>query len=206
MSIVQIEYPEIIEGKATVDRVVFSNNYFNIVKFYVHPPGLVVSITHCMGVYNPGEVYWIRAEHSKNSKYPNSYKCIDIGVSSEDLRKEVPIVDFVKTVLNIKQCAELVDTYDGKQIEEILVNEDVESLVKIKWIGEQNARDLIKQYKNFGNLDLLKQKLKKYNMTKNALKSIMEHYDNNVNHAIAELESNFFNLTKVKGFGFKRVD
>ena len=87
------------------------------------------------------KVYCKLAEH--NEQYGDTYeilymsKCIDI--SSKDKQKE-----FLKNVINENLVDKLFDKYDD--VISLLENRDIESLMKIRGIGNQVALRLIDEY------------------------------------------------------------
>lgn len=123
-------------------------------------------------------------------------KCIDI--SSKDKQKE-----FLKNVLNENLVEKLFDEYDD--VIKLLENRDVESLMKIKGIGNQVALRMIDEYEESKDYSSIYMELGQLGFTHTFIKKLVDFYKS-PDTVIDIVKNNPYDLLRVEGIGFKKAD
>ena len=123
-------------------------------------------------------------------------KCIDI--SSKDKQKE-----FLKNVLNETLVEKLFDEYDD--VIKLLENRDVESLMKIKGIGNQVALRMIDEYEESKDYSSIYMELGQLGFTHTFIKKLVDFYKS-PDTVIDIVKNNPYDLLRVEGIGFKKAD
>ena len=146
------------------------------------------------------KVYCKLTEH--NEQYGDTYeilymsKCIDI--SSKDKQKE-----FLKNVINENLVDKLFDEYDD--VISLLENRDIESLMKIRGIGNQVALRLIDEYEESKDYSAIYMELGKLGLTHTFIKKLVDFY-HSPDTVIDVVRNNPYDLVRVDGVGFKKAD
>lgn len=113
---------------------------------------------------------------------------------------------FLSSLVTEKEASNLLGAYPN--IIEKIMNNDLGDLDlrKVKGIGVKKFEKIKdKVEKNFVLQEILV-KLSPIGVTRNMIKKMLFYYKDNVSHLKHDLEENPYCLTKVKGFGFKKVD
>lgn len=137
-----------------------------------------------------------------NEQFGNTYeivyisKCIDI--SSKDKQKE-----FLKNVLNEHLVDKLFEEYDD--VIQLLENRDVESLMKIKGIGNQVALKMIDEYEESKDYSSIYMELGQLGLTHAFIKKLVDFY-HSPDTVIDVVRNNPYDLVRIDGIGFKKAD
>ena len=129
-----------------------------------------------------------------NEQFGNTYeivyisKCIDI--SSKDKQKEY-LVD------------KLFEEYDD--VIQLLENRDVESLMKIKGIGNQVALKMIDEYEESKDYSSIYMELGQLGLTHAFIKKLVDFY-HSPDTVIDVVRNNPYDLVRIDGIGFKKAD
>lgn len=123
-------------------------------------------------------------------------KCIDI--SSKDKQKE-----FLRNILNENLVDKLFDTYDD--VIKLLEEKDIESLVKIKGIGNQVALKMIDEYEDSKDYSAIYMELGRLGLTHTFIKKLVDFY-HSPDVVIDVIKNNPYDLVRVDGVGFKKAD
>lgn len=197
--------PKEYQGYATVKRVIFNKGAYNILLLDTEIG--IISVKDCFGTYAPGKRFYLQAQLDGNEKYPDTYKCIQAGQKDSFEIQDDDIVGFLSTVIGEKTLESITSSMNHKEIKKALDEKNVEKFESVDGIGEKTIQKMFNSYSNYNDYDLAYSKLgDKYNLTYNAVKAIVKHFHGNPVTAITMIDENPYNLTKVKGFGFKRAD
>lgn len=150
-----------------------------------------------------GTVYKVTcklADH--HEKYGDTYEILYIGkkidISSKDKQKE-----FLSNILNENIVDNLFDTYDD--VIKLLDDHDVESLIKVKGIGNSTALRLIDEYEDAKDYSAIYTELGKIGLTSTLIKKLVDFY-RSPDTVIDVVKNNPYDLVKVDGIGFKKAD
>lgn len=152
-----------------------------------------------------GEEYDVAIEgpyKNKNPRYDDYYKILE--VKAEELTSVVAQQRFLRAVLNEKHSETIIEAYPDHMIVDMILNDEVD-VSKLKGIKNKTL-DKIKK-----NLDMnrdaagLLNELSKIQITGNAVKRIIEHFDS-ATTALYKVRESYYNLCEVSGFGFTKVD
>lgn len=146
------------------------------------------------------KVFCKLAEHHET--YGDTYellyisKCIDI--SNKDKQKE-----FLRSIINERLVDKLFEQYDD--VIKLLEDKDVESLMKVKGIGNQTALRMIDEYEESKDYSSVYMELGKLGLTHTFIKKLVDFY-NSPDTVIDIIRNNPYDLIRVDGVGFKRAD
>lgn len=138
----------------------------------------------------------------RHETYGDTYEIIYISkvmdISSKDKQKE-----FLMNVLNENLVDKLFDTYDDVIV--LLENKDVESLMKIRGIGNQVALRLIDEYEESKDYSAIYLELGSLGLTSTFIKKLVDFYKS-PDVVIDKVKNNPYDLVRVDGIGFKKAD
>lgn len=138
----------------------------------------------------------------QNEQYGDTYEIIYmskvVDISSKDKQRE-----FLRNVLNENLVDKLFEKYDD--VVEILEKKDVESLVKIKGIGNQVALRLIDEYEDSKDYSNIYIELGNLGLTSTFIRKLVDFY-NSPDTVIDVVKNNPYDLVRVDGIGFKTAD
>ena len=137
-----------------------------------------------------------------NEKYGDTYEIIYIN-RLIDLKDTVKQHNFLMSILNENVVNRLFETYDN--VIELLENEDVKSLVKVKGIGVQSAMKLIQKYKDCKDYSSIYTELGHLGLSSNLIKRLVDFYKS-PDVVIETVNTNPYDLVRVDGIGFKKAD
>lgn len=151
-----------------------------------------------------GVVYKLKADEKYNEQYKNyEYEVKYIGVpcklDDKDDREK-----FLKTILTEQQFKNLTESFENPL--QIILNEDVEQLCKVKGIKEKTANDIIA--KVISNMDYSSAfvELDNYDITNEMIKKLVDIYGS-PEVVVSKIKENPYILaTEIDGIGFKRAD
>lgn len=140
------------------------------------------------------------AEHHET--YGDTYEIVYISkvmdISSKDKQRE-----FLRNVLNENLVDKLFDTYDD--VIKLLEDKDIESLVKIKGIGNQVALKLIDEYEESKDYSAIYIELGTLGLTSTFIKKLVDFY-HSPDTVIDVVKNNPYDLVRIDGIGFKKAD
>ncbi len=137
-----------------------------------------------------------------NEKFGNTYEIVYIN-RIVDLKDEVKQKNFLMSILNENVVARLYD--ECENVIDLLDNEDVESLSKIKGIGVKSAMRLIEKYKDCKDYSEVYSELGHLGFTSNLIKRLVDYYKS-PDVVIDIVKTNPYQLVNVDGIGFKKAD
>lgn len=199
---------ESIKGVAECTYVVFEKGTFVIAKFITKEPSNTMpkstfTVKGNMAVKR-GNIYQIEADLDSKSKYENSYDATritgDYDLSSGS-RKDLE--SFLKSVTTEYRAKAILDAIPN--VIEVLEAKEVGALVKVKGIGVSTAESIITNYFNQKDYGEAYIELAKYELTKEAIRKICEHFGT-AEQAVRMVGENPYELVKVDGFGFTKAD
>lgn len=134
--------------------------------------------------------------------YGDTYEIIYINkvmdISSKDKQKE-----YLSNVLNENLVEKLFDTYED--VIGLLENKDVESLIKVKGIGNQVALRLIDEYEESKDYSSIYLELGNLGFTPNFIKKLVDFYSS-PDVVIDKVKNDPYDLVRIEGIGFKKAD
>ena len=123
-------------------------------------------------------------------------KCIDI--SNKDKQKE-----FLKNILNENLVEKLFDKYDD--VIKLLEEKDIQSLMKIKGIGNQVALKMIDEYEESKDYSSIYMELGQLGLTHTFIKKLVDFY-HSPDTVIDVIRNHPYDLVRIDGIGFKKAD
>lgn len=111
---------------------------------------------------------------------------------------------FLQTILPPSHAEALISTYKNEDILK-LIEEDKVDLNKLRGIGEKTYEQIKDKIKKNVSLHRALIDLAEYDLTYNAIKSLVEFYGS-AELLVEKVKKNPYILVEVDGFGFKRVD
>ena len=150
-----------------------------------------------------GDTYNVTAKLVYNNKYRNwQYEPISIKTTIPQTKEQQ--VDFLKSIITERQADTLIDNYPNI-VEDIMNGKDNVDFSKLKGIGETTYQKIKeKVINNYVISDILAM-LKPLGVTFKAIKKL-EKWESNPVLLKKQLQSNPYILTRLHGFGFKKVD
>lgn len=150
-----------------------------------------------------GNTYKVKAKLSdSNPKYGNTFEIISIfrkiDISDKDKQKE-----FLGNILTEKQVDSLFDMYDD--VIGLLESKDIESLVKVKGIGDVAAQRIISEYEDSKDHSHIYLELGKLGLTTTMVKKLFNFYGD-PETVVDVVRNNPYSLVSVEGIGFKKAD
>lgn len=146
------------------------------------------------------KVFCKLAEH--HELYGDTYELLfiskSIDISSKDKQKE-----FLKNVLNETIVDRLFDTYDD--VIKLLDEQDIESLTKIKGIGNQVALKMIDEYEDLKDYSAIYMELGQLGLTHTFIKKLVDFY-RSPDTVIDVVRNDPYDLVRIDGVGFKKAD
>ena len=203
-----------IEFEFKLDKLMFNKDGFIIARVtstsseisdYLNPIWHNVGIKGKMPKLKHKLVYVALATQAESSQYGWT---LDVeNVYPRDLTSENMTTD--------KQLLEFIDVFIGegtskklkgvKGICEIVKNQDMDSLLKIKGIGNKIAQKIMDTYNTYAVGSTFIVKLKKLGFTDNEVKKLEKMYNKNLMLAYEQIEANIFRLVYC-GFRLDRMD
>lgn len=193
-----------IETIAWCSKIIFEKDLFKIALFTDYTDRRLTYKVKGEMFVEVGKKYKLKAAlDTSNPAYPDTYNAISVGFDI-DLKNAEPrkLKEFFTTITSDKLAKKLSET---EGIINILDKGDIPSLLKIDGVGESTADRLISLY--FAQKDLSEAYVyfKPYGFTKEAVMKICKSFGG-VTGAIESVKKDPYSLTKVPGFGFKKVD
>lgn len=148
--------------------------------------------------------YVVTGINTKDDKYPDTYAAITVkpNVNLENVSDKnlVSYLSFVTSeAIAYKLVSEIPD------IIKVIEDEDIDTLQQVKGVGQKVAEKIINMHAEQVDFSVALIKLAKYGLTETAIKSLVKHFKSS-EKAIDVIENNPYDLTSVKGYGFKRCD
>ena len=173
-----------------------SNDKINISKYGT------VSCNGCCPILKKDTVYKITAQEIYNEIYGYSYKIDLIGLDVTVLNKEQQREYLISALGQSK--TELLYSNLANPIQ-VLENKDIKALCEIKGIKENSAKQIIKKYDgDLGYAEALAL-LKKYDMTDNQIKSLVDKFGSGQTIE-NKIKKNPYFLLNAKGYGWEKCD
>lgn len=161
-----------------------------------------VSCNGCCPILKKDVVYKIKAKESFDDIYGYSYKIELIGLDITVLSKEKQKEYLISSIGQSK--TELLYSNLSNPIE-ALENKDIEKLCQIKGIKENSAKQIIKKYDgDLGYAEAISL-LKKYDMTDNQIKNLVDHFGSGQTLE-NKINNNPYFLLNAKGYGWEKCD
>lgn len=197
-----------IDVQAICTRIVWRapNSPFKIAKFRTVDSQEEFTVKG-VASWQEGQIYQISAyKDGKSEKYADTYTLSNTVRKRKGEYNEDDIIDFLSTIVSENKATNLVQ-HHGKDILNILENENVSALTEVDGIGAKTAQRMIQCYKRAGDNNYAYIELGgKFNLTRNAISKVVTHFKGNVDLAIEKVNENPYNLYDVNGFGFKKAD
>lgn len=197
-----------IKGRARCIRILFEKGDFTIALFQTldsneEMPPSTFSMKGVMAVKLDRE-YQVEATLDEKTKYNESYNLVGIK-GNYDLQsgKREDVFQFLTAITSGNRANALLDEINN--IQEVLENQDIDALIKVKGIGVSTAEKLISGYfaeKDFSEAYI---ELAKYGLTQKAIRSVCVHFKS-AEIAVKKVDENPYVLMKVSGFGFTKAD
>lgn len=148
--------------------------------------------------------YNIIAIKDEKTNYENTYKCVSISYDI-DLSKvsDKDLISFLSTFTSERNAKNIVETLENPI--EVLEGRDIDKLTTVKGVGRVTAEKIFDGYiENKDNsADVLM--LIDYGFSDELVKKLLSHYGSG--QAVVDvIEEDVYQLTKVKGIGFKKAD
>lgn len=201
ISLSHIRHPKYSKKIDSGEFGIFVGNVTKLLEGEYKNEEIVLKGTCCKIEY--GTTYRVFCKLSESHPtYGDSYeiayisKCIDI--SSKDKQRE-----FLRNVLNENLVDKLFDTYED--VIKLLEEKDVQSLIKIKGIGNQVALRLIDEYEESKDYSSIYIELGTLGLTHTFIKKLVEFY-HSPDTVIDVVKTNPYDLVRVEGIGFKKAD
>lgn len=145
------------------------------------------------------EEYKVIAELEEKSTYTIINMRLNVDLDTQEGKRL-----FLSMILSNKQLKELYKSFADPF--EIINNEDVESLCKVKGIATKTAIKIIKRYRDNIDYSVAYQKLNKYGLSQNMIKKLCDKYKS-PDIAISKIEKNpYILIDEVDGIGWGRAD
>lgn len=210
---------EYIEAKVTLNRVLFPKSKhqdgdYCIASMYLKEAiegdikldetWETLTVVGNMPKLRTNTVYTLKAEKEYNDKYKSfQYKVKYIGVPMVANTKEGQKL-FFEAVLTEKQVESLFEVFDNPL--QIIMEENIEALCKVKGIKQKTANDIITKVRNNLDYSTVYIELDKYNLTSNMIKKLVDKYKN-PELVVKKIKENPYILaTEIEGIGFKKAD
>ena len=150
-----------------------------------------------------GVVYKVTCKFMEHHDiYGDTYEILyiskKIDISSKEKQKE-----FLSNVLNENIVDNLFNQYDD--VIKLLEEKNVESLIKVKGIGNSVALRLIDEYEEAKDYSAIYTELGKIGLTYTLIKKLTDFYKS-PDTVINVIKNNPYDLIKVEGIGFKKAD
>ena len=137
-----------------------------------------------------------------DEKWGASYK-INFIRSDFNFENEEQIKIFFTSFLSENQIDNLYKQFDKPL--KILQDGDIESLKKVKGIGESTAMKILDKYESSLDYAQAYVELSKYNLTNDAIKKLCDKYGS-PEVLVGVIRNNPYKLIEVDGYGFKKAD
>lgn len=208
---------KIVKCIIDLERIYFPKrcSYIQGGQFAIFMANVHTPISGCEDIYNNiklkgttceinyGEKYKVTCKLAESSeKYGDTYEIIYIN-RLVDLKDKVKQRNFLMSILNENVVDRLYATYHD--VIELLENEDIKSLTKVKGIGTTTALRLIQKYKNCKDFSEIYTELGHIGFSSNMIKKLVEYYKS-PDLVIDQVKSNPYDLVNIDGIGFKKAD
>lgn len=208
---------KIVKCIIDLERIYFPKrcSYIQGGQFAIFMANVLTPISGCEDIYNNiklkgttceinyGEKYKVTCKLAESSeKYGDTYEIIYIN-RLVDLKDKVKQRNFLMSILNENVVDRLYATYHD--VIELLENEDIKSLTKVKGIGTTTALRLIQKYKNCKDFSEIYTELGHIGFSSNMIKKLVEYYKS-PDLVIDQVKSNPYDLVNIDGIGFKKAD
>ncbi len=210
---------EYIEAKVTLNRVLFpksghQDGDYAIASMYLKESikGEVIvdeiwntiTVVGNMPRLKTEAVYTLKAEKEYNDKYKSyQYKVKYIGIPMDSSTKEGQRL-FFEALLTEKQVEAIFEEFDNPL--EIILEEDIDALCRVKGIKEKTANDIISKVKNNLDYSSVYIELKQYELTDKMIKKLVERYKSPEVVVNKIKENPYILATEIDGVGFRKAD
>ena len=147
--------------------------------------------------------YMLRYEEKYDKKYGQTNDVIfyaeDVNLDSLD-----GIRNMLNTITSITITNNIIKEF-GENVFDILDNENIEALMKVKNIGNVTSLKIIKKYKEIRHQKEFFLKLGKYGFSYKQMEKIVNYFGG-IMEAVDGLNKNLYNIMNIEGFNFKNVD
>lgn len=196
----------------TLDKIVYNKNDFIIarvfsksenIKQYLNPTWRNVSIKGKMQQLKSGILYNATIEDIESNQYGYTLSVHSVHAphfQSDNITTDKMMCSFVSCFVG-DGTAEKIKNVKG--ICQIIKNEDIDSLMRIKGIGEATANKILSTYKKeaVGSKYIIQ--LKEIGLTDNEINKTKEYFKNDLTLAYNSIKKNIFELNY---FRFDRAD
>lgn len=179
---------EVIEGEAPKN-----NNYGNF------------SIKGNMCKLKAGDIIEVTLGKEESNKYGYTYELSEIHLSMNNLTNE-ELVEYTLEITTNTKIKEEMQNMDINYLAEIIKNKDIESMTKIKGMGEATAKKLLERIDDKINIHKAISELNKFGLTGLMINKICESYES-PEKAVYIVKNNPYDLIKrVDGVGYLKAD
>lgn len=150
-----------------------------------------------------GEVYNTILQEDFHPKYGKGYNIIGMGmsVSSDDKSS------YLKHILTELQYENAMKIYNDDKLYELLRDNKIDELAKIKGIGKTTAKKLVEDFTSKLDNSQVYAELKPYGMTDNLIKKLLSYYNNNGILLMQKFKNNPYHLLgRISNVGFATID
>lgn len=197
-----------------LDKKVFERDGFMIarvksktkeIKDLIHPIYGNCSVKGKMPDLRQGLIYKGTIENVESSKYGYTLAITNVyprDMNSDNINTDESLVSFIEVFIGIGTADKIRNT---KGICQMVKNEEMDKLTKIKGVGQATAKKIIETYNKeaVGSKFLIK--LKKLGFTDREIARLSELFENNLLLAYEQVKSNIFSLV-YNGFQLGRMD
>jgi len=150
-----------------------------------------------------GTVYKVTCKLSEtNEQYGDTYEILYINklIDLKDIDKQKC---FLKGIIREELVDKLFKQYDN--VIKLLENKDIESLLKVKGIGNSTALRIIEEYEDAKDYSSIYTELGQVGFSSTMITKLIDHYTSP--DAIVDIvKSDPYDLVKINGVGFKTAD
>lgn len=206
-TLARIMFPKSPKIHESGDYAIVKINLTEVIEGELHPRALdrygTISIKGNMPRLEYGDDYefTITLDEVHNA-YGASYQ---INFSRQDFQfdNEEDVKTFLSKILTESQVNELYKVF--KNPLEIIESKDIESLIKVKGIGESTASKIIKKYEMTKDYASAYIELDSYDLSIDAITSLVDKYGS-PDILIEKIKENPYLLTELDGYAFKKAD
>lgn len=210
---------EYIEAKVTLNRVLFpksghQDGDYSIASMYleetiqgevkVDKTWNTITVVGNMPKLKTDTFYTLKAEKEYNDKYKSfQYKIKYIGIPMKADTKEGQRL-FFEALLTEKQVEAIFEEFDNPL--QVIIEEDIDALCRVKGIREKTANDIINKVKNNLDYSSVYIELDQYGLTDKMIRKLVERYKSPEVVVNKIKENPYILATEIDGVGFKKAD
>lgn len=202
---------DIVKATITVQNIIWFKNNWGIVSCSLdksHSGTIVLdyrgnfTLKGSMPTLTIGEQYNLTAKEIYDPKYGLQYEVVCIALTIEKMDNKGQR-KFLSRIFTEKQVENMYDKLENPY--ETLLNEDLQSLVKVRGCGVKSAINWLNRFKLHYSLSKIYIELEDYNLTNNMINKLVAHY-NSPDLVIEKVKNNPYVLCEVGGIGWKTAD